>query len=221
VINWSERVANPDALGQAEKQLWQGLEPKIKELFNELKRNGKVETVYSPSECVHLSGVLEKLDATSRIHNTMLHISDSQQKIKSFLEGNKQFGIDEPISTGIYINAALLVDIFSTELFKLPVLFHLKGLSHEVSRFSVTMKDNAPSAWQDLAPYVDNPFRNAIAHGTFAIRNKRVIVYKDAKLVPIEEMELHEFMMRLKRQNVLFHCLINVIAELQIAGWFT
>jgi hypothetical protein len=60
---------------------------------------------------------------------------------------------------------------------------------------------------------VDNDFRKAIGHGTFSIRGNKIVIHRDAKLVHVEEMDLARFMMRLKRQNVLFECLANVIVE--------
>lgn len=75
--------------------------------------------------------------------------------------------------------------------------------------------------WPSLKGYVDNDFRNALAHGTYGIVNKRIVLYKDANLVPVEEIELDEFMMRLKDQNVLFLCLINTLVTKKKAGFFT
>lgn len=220
---WAIRAANPDAFGESEKKLWNEVEPKIRALFEELKKNKRIETVYTPAEYRHLKSIFERVDLASRVHNVLIHIPDIPDRAQKFIDANRETGIDEPIYGEMYLQAALFLDLVNTELFKLLILFHIKGTSTDylVSKFPTTMQKFAPNSWKDLKRYVDNDFRNAIGHATFSVRNKKVVIYRDAKLVPLEAMDLAEFMMRLKRQNVLFQCLVNVIAELKRNSWFT
>jgi hypothetical protein len=220
MIDWTSRVANPEAMGESEKKLWQEVQPKIEALLEELKQNGRIENVYVAIETDHLVSVMEKLDRASSVNNFVLHVHDNYERAKTFLHENQKFGMDEQIFLTVFLQAGLLVDMFSTELFKLLILFHLKNVSHDGARFSQTMNESAPNAWKLLRPYVDNDFRNAIAHGAFSVRNKKIVIYRDAKLVPSDEMELADFMIRLKRQNVLYHCLVCVLVDLKKRRWF-
>jgi hypothetical protein len=114
--------------------------------------------------------------------------------------------------------------ILSTELFKLRLLFHLKGVNHDVSKFVTTIRANAPATWPLLEPYVDGAFRNALAHGTYAIRGKKVVLFADAKLLPSSdknpEMTLDQFMFRVKECNVLYACLTSVLDDLTTKSFF-
>ena len=64
-------------------------------------------------------------------------------------------------------------------------------------------------------------FRNALAHGMFGLKGKNIILYKDAKFSILETLNLADFMVRSKRQNVLTICLFNVIARKKRHGFFT
>jgi hypothetical protein len=78
----------------------------------------------------------------------------------------------------------------------------------------------APKSWQKLMPELDNKFRNALSHGLWTIENKRIVLFEDAKLIPFEKLNLAQFMIRVKTQNVLFACLINVIHKKGKQGFF-
>ena len=41
------RVANPEAVGDVERKLWNEIEPPIRDVLDELKANGKIETLYT------------------------------------------------------------------------------------------------------------------------------------------------------------------------------
>lgn len=96
----------------------------------------------------------------------------------------------------------------------------MRSVSHDVSKFSTTMQIAAPKTWPQLKPFVDNPFRNALAHGTYATINDKIVLFKDAKLEESEKMEVSEFLTRTKKQNVLFLCLYNVMAARKNSGFF-
>jgi hypothetical protein len=60
---------------------------------------------------------------------------------------------------------------------------------------------------------VDNDFRNSLAHGTWAVINKKVVLFKDARLAPYERLNLSDFIIKAKKQNILYSCLVNTIIE--------
>ncbi len=220
------KVANPDALGEKEKQLWVKLEPLVQDLFNELKAAGKIESVFVPADMALLDPTLRKLDEFSIVHNVFIHLSDSESDFKEFLATNSKFGFTKVNIVSTYIIAAITVAVLSTELFKLLLLFMTKKIDPRVANFSRTMAQEAPKAWKNLGPFVDFPFRNALSHGTYAIVNKKIRLFENAKLETLEtdgkmeEMKLSDFMMRIKDQNVLYQVLVNVIAEKAEKGFF-
>jgi hypothetical protein len=226
--NWAQVVWNPDALGNKEKKLWAELEPKIRALLEELKENGHIETVLVKHEAEALRPVGDKFNEFAKLQNTMNHIFEAGVS-QRFLAANKEFGLTEPIVASIWESSNLLIALLCTELFKLLILFHLKrGLEQDVykiARFTDTMSKLAPNAWKELREYVDNDFRNSIAHGTFAFLRRGgksiVEIYRDATLTVLDSMELHEFMIRAKEQNVLFICGFAILYDLRKKGWFT
>ena len=213
------KVANPDALGEKEKELWVRIEPLVQELLSELKTAGKIESVFLSADMALLDVTLRKLDEFSMVHNMFIHLSDSELTFKEFLTTNSKFGFTETNTIATYIIAAITVAVLSTELFKLLLLFTTKDVDPRVANFSRTMAREAPQAWKNLEPFVDSPFRNALTHGTYAIVNKKIRLFENAKLETletdgkVEEMELSDFMMRIKDQNVLYQVLVNVVAE--------
>src|SRR2546422_8387592 len=196
------RVANPEALGEKEKELCVKLEPMVKEILDELKTAGKIESVFVRREMDLLSLTLHKLDEFSMVHNILIHLFDSPSRSMEFLAVNKKFGLNEANTISAYVMAATTMAALSTELFKLLLLFVTKDVDPSVANFGRTMEREAPTAWNSLQPFVDSPLRNALAHGTYAIVNKKIRLFKNAKLETLEtegvteEMELYEFMMR-------------------------
>lgn len=220
--SWEYKVANPDALGLGEKTLWKKIEPILNDVLDEIKSNGKIETIYTRAEMDRLSGPMGTLKETGMAHNVVLHLMDRpQEEWFKFLQVTEQFGLEESNVIRIYLTLAGAGTILSTELFKLLLLFHMRDVSYDISKFYSTMQACAPRTWPLLRPFVDNEFRNALAHGTYAMVNKKIVLYRDAKLSPVEEMELSEFMKRSKDQNVLFQCLVNVLAAKKRSGFFS
>lgn len=221
--SWEDKVANPEALGEAEKQLWKEIEPVLNDLLDELKANGKIETIYTFSESASLVKTLDKLDEIGYAQNTLLHIFRDDIP-KHFLNETAKFGFDENKLIYMYIACAVTVEVLNTELFKVRLLFHMKNVDSAVSHFNSTVRNAAPNSWIRLQPYLDNDFRNSLAHGTWAIIDKKIVLFKDAKLLPSDDpegaMTLDRFMMRIKNQNVLYLCLVNVLDSKMKSGFF-
>ncbi len=222
-IDWSSRVANVDAFGEREKELWNQIEPVLNDVLDELKRNGFIETIFVPKETDALWSCISKQDTFSHVSNVLLHLSD-REKASKFVKLNAQFGLDEQTVVAAYIMTILSLSVLKIELFKLFLLFHMKragGFSHRVSSFNATMKGCAPNSWPKLEPFVDNPLRNALAHGAYALVEQKIVLFDDARLEPLEELQLADIMMRTKDQDVLFQCLINAIQRKTKEGLFT
>lgn len=216
---WASRVSNPDALGEEEKKLWTEIKPILIELLDELKTNDKIEISFTADEKHHfMMTVKNNLEQASTNHNLLLHVFDNAKK---FFEVNSEFGLGENDVVNLYVEIAVLLCVLHTELFKILLLFHLKDVNHKASNFNSTMGQFAPKTWQKLKPYINNTFRNSLAHGTWAVENKKVVLFEDAKFIISETLSLDEFMIRTKKQNVLFVCLVNVLAEKHRKNFFT
>ncbi len=205
--DWIDRVVKPVALGEEGKQI----EAVLDTLLHELKTNSKIETVYTQTERDKLLSTLKTLDITGLAYNTMRSVF--KERAATFQDAMSKFDFDEKRLIHIYIALGVTIALLSTELFKLLLLFHMKDVDHNVSNFMNTVSKAAPRIWPKLQPFVDNNFRNALAHGTYAVMGKKVVLFKDAKLLPSEEMTLREFFSRIKNQSILYQCLINILNE--------
>ncbi len=125
-IDWSRRVANPEALGGREKKLWATIEPVLHRVLGELKHNDLIETVFVQKEVEVLWSCIVKQDAFTHVSNALLHLSDSKEKAIEFAKLNARFGLDEPTIVADYIMSTLSLSVLKTELFKLVLLFNLK-----------------------------------------------------------------------------------------------
>jgi len=216
-----DQVENPDAFGLSEKELWQRIEPILDELLDELKANGKIEISYTTSEVEHLNSILNNLNMISKNHNLLVHIADSIDKARRFVKVVSEFGFDDSSSSHLFVEVSALLLIQNFEFFKTALLFHLRNVDYRASRFDETMQSSAPNVWRKLKPILDNKFRNSLAHGTWAIENQKVVLFEDAKLVPFEKLALSDFMIRVKTQNVLYACLMNLIHKKRKDNFFS
>ena len=147
--------------------------------------------------------------------------TDSWEKVNSFSKALEGFGFNDVNYVYLLVELAVLLLITDTETFKTLLLFHLKDVSYKASDFVKTMKRFAPKSWTKLEPFINNKFRNSLAHGTWAIENNQIVLFENAKLVPFEKLELIDFLIRSREQNVLFACLSSVISEKIVNGFFS
>jgi hypothetical protein len=206
------QVQNPDALGQKEKELWLRIEPILNKLLEELKANGKIETYHTPSEVNHLIKIIENSNTISNNNNLLIHAHD-KDKASRFLNAMSEFGFNDLGLAHLYLEVGTLLLIQDFECFKILLLFHLKDVDFRVSNFYETMRKSAPNAWKKLKPELDNKFRNSLSHGLWAIENKEIVLFEDAKLVPFAKLSLAKFIIGVKTQNVLYACLMNVLTK--------
>jgi len=215
---WKNRVLNVDSLGEGEKALWSKIEPILNEVLDELKTNGKTETSFVKSQYDHLGSVLDNLNQVALNSNLLI---DAIGKQEEFVEANAKFGFDDPKLANLYVQLTVLQCVLNTELFKALLLFHLKEVNRKASSFNRTMAQFAPKSWEKLRSYVDNDFRNSLAHGTWSIENKVVVLFNDSEFIPYSKLDLADFVIRTKNQNVLFVCLENVLADRKRTDFFT
>ncbi len=212
-IDWTTKVANPEAIGEAEERQWIRLEPVLNQVLDELWEADKVETLFEQKEKAVLRLCIEKQDDFGRVYLLLLSLFDNKGKAEEFIQVTEKFGFIEPKVVLNFIALAITLTLLKTELFKLVLLFHLKVENKSVADFSRTMKDLAPKSWEKLKPFVDSPLRNALAHGTYTVQPGTITLFKNANLNSPEEMSFGDFIMKTKTQDVLLQCLINVLKD--------
>ena len=144
-VSWSEKAGNPEAFGEVEKTLYTEIEPILKNLLQELKDNKKIRTKYSQDNLDRLRGLVDRYKVASDVYNFALGIAKAPDIPPRFLKATAEFGMNEPTSVGIWLQAGLFADLVSTELPKIFILFHLKAVDFTVSNFSRTMDQHAPT----------------------------------------------------------------------------
>ena len=212
-IDWTTKVANPEAIGEAEKAQWSRVEPILIELLDELWESDKVETLFEQKEKAALRRCIEKQDDLGRLYNLLLSLSDTKDKFEEFVQAAGKFGFTEPIAVLNFVFVAISSTLLKTELFKLVLLFHLKVDNKSVASFPGIMEKVAPKSWDKLKPLVESPLRNALAHGTYAVQPGSLTIFKNAQLTQPEEMAFGDFIIKTKTQDVLLQCLINVLKD--------
>jgi hypothetical protein len=218
--DWADLAANPDAFGDKEKSLWLKVEPVLGELLDELKSNGKVETVLLPAETDDLGIAIRTQQNCAMNYNRLINASKSG----AFVDALAPFGFNQFSTADLFVQTAILLTILTSELFRTLLLFHTKGLNPKGSIGSMLNELKgvgfAPNAVTKLEDYVDVDFRNALAHGLVGTKDKKIVLYRNSKFEILEIMGLADFIMRSKTQSVLAQCLINLIVERKRAGFF-
>jgi len=217
---WKKWVSNPEAIGESEKTTWLELQNILIELLHELKNNGKAELNFTESEIYHLKKLLKNYNEMVSTFNKIMDTTDNLEIAKNFVQEIGKFGFNDTNYVYLLVELAVISIITDTESFKTLLLFHLKDVDYKVSEFVNTMKKNAPQSWKKLKPFVNNKFRNLLAHGCWAMENDQVVLFENAKLVPIMKLDYVEFLLKVKEQSLLFGCLVSVISEKIEKGFF-
>jgi hypothetical protein len=228
---WKDVIQNPEvALGPKEIELWKKIEHILSELLEEVKEKGKHKISFDPIEEIHLKNVMDNLVEINKNRNKVDKLLESKEILDRFLAGGSEFGFDEITLVNLRVQLEAYICVLSTECFKLLLLYHLREVDPRVSNFPITMNSVAPSSWKKLKQYVDSDFRNTLAHGTWTmewtVRNGKpvpsVVLFKDAELVPYKEpLNLFDFMVEVKKQNILCSCLKSLIQKRRKARFFT
>jgi hypothetical protein len=218
---WKKWVTNPEEIAESEKIVWIELQQIISDILTELKSKNKIETNFAPSELVHFKKMMNTRNNIADNFGKIADTTDSWEKVKDFIDEIKKFNFTDVNYIYIIVELSIMNIIMDSETFKTLLLFHLKDIrSHKSTEFTSTMKNFAPINYNRLEPYINNKFRNSLAHGTWAIENSQIVLFEDAKLVPFERLELLDFLLKVRRQNILISCLSSVISDKIKKGFF-
>jgi len=220
--DWERLVANPEAFGEAEKSLWKQIYPVLDKLLDELKANDRIETVYTKTDMDQLGVVLSNLDDCGRNYNKLMDSFEPRQKFERLMETAREFGITEEDWVKLFLEVSALSAVLPLEFFRTLLIFLMKDIDPKLGLGQLLneLENVAPTNGSKIRPFVESDFRNALAHGLFGIKNKKMVLYKNAKLELLDELDLADFIMKMKSQNVLSQCLVKCVADKVKKGFF-
>lgn len=199
-------------LGEADKRTRNQIDAVLSALMKELEEARHSETHFSYVQIGRLFDILRKVRDTAVIYNFFIDIFGDEAKKDKFLGAVREFGIGSPELIQMYLATYATACILSTELFKLILLFQIRGVS-KVSDFNSIVSRLAPHNWTALEAFVDNKFRNALAHGMYTVEKGEAVLYKNTALEVYRRMTVQEFVMEVKNQNILFWSMLLQFLE--------
>ena len=219
---WKKWVTNPDTLIESEKIVWMELQGIISDLLNELKAKNKIENNFTPSELTHLKKMLKNRNYISENFEKIANTTDSWEINTNFVNAIKKFDFTEENYVYMLVELSIMNLINDSETLKTLLLFHLKDIEgYKATDFTAAMKKFAPFNYKRLEPYINSKFRNSLAHGTWAIENNQIVLFEDAELIPFERLEVLDFLLKVRKQNVVFGCISSVISDKIEKGFFS
>lgn len=190
-------------LGETDKGRKNSIDRALDELMHELEKKKQLDTTFSASRIGLLFDILRKVRDVALPYNFFIEMFSDENAKRKMLSAVQEFGIGEPEFIQWYLATYATACVLSTELFKLLVLFQIKG-RHKVSAFSRVVPNLAPNSWRKLERFVNNEFRNGLAHGMYIVENGKAVLFDNSKLEVSKEMSFQDFIMEVKNQNILF-----------------
>jgi hypothetical protein len=219
---WKKWITNPDTLVESEKIVWIELQGIISDLLNELNTKNKIENNFTHSELIHFKKMLKNRNYISENFEKIANTTDSLEINANFVNAIKKFDFTDENYIYMLVELSIMNLINDNETIKTILLFILKDIKgYKATDFSRTMKEFAPLNYKRLEPYLNSKFRNSLAHGTWAIENNQIVLFEDAKLIPFERLEVLDFLLKVRKQNVVFGCIWSVISDRIEKGFFT
>jgi hypothetical protein len=192
-------------LGDVDKQRRSQIDMAINEMMRELRNRNQLKEFkeFTAAQFSCIFDILRKVRDLAVPYNSLIEIFGSEDKERRFLDTVRDFGLGRFELIQMYLAIYVTACILSTELFKLLVLFQVEG-AHRVSDFNRIIPRLAPDGWSHLEGFVNSEFRNALAHGLYIIEGDKVTIFKNTALDIHHVMVLHDFIMEVKNQNILF-----------------
>jgi len=210
-----------------EKELFEKAKAVFGELLDDFNAKGLLRKGIPHDQRQRLANMFNQSRQIGQALNAISKIFDSNDHVRSFADKNKADGIDEEVLTGVFLNQATGNLIYNIEtLFKTALIFFLQekqGLRKqmEVGRLIHAIKEISPSIGAKLEPLIDLELRNALAHGAFWFETGgQAYISLDSHLKSPKSMKFAEFMIRVKKQNIVAHAFIEVLVERVRQGYF-
>ena len=219
---WNKWIENPNTLVDSEKIVWLELQGIINDLLNELHTKNKIRKSFTPDELTHLKKMLKNRNYISENFEKIANTTDSLEINANFVGTIRKFNFTDINYVYMLVELSIMNLINDNETIKTVLLFHLKEIKgYKATDFATTMKEFAPINYKRLEPYLNSKFRNSLAHGTWAIENNQIVLFGDAKLIPFEKLEVIDFLLKVREQNVVLGCIWSVISDKIEKGFFS
>lgn len=206
-----------------EKELWDEAIAIYDELLDQLKSKNMIRFTTLPMDRKRLSAVWTNSSEIGKAYNDLFKIFTSNKTAKEFSEKS---GLSE--TTGVQILLTNLVGLTLIQyesVFKTSLLFFLEednGIRRKSTLAELLNKieNICPTTGLKLKKLIDTDLRNSLAHGTFWIENKTIVLADTSYLENIKKLSLAEFMIESKKINVIAHALVYTLDKKINEGFF-
>jgi len=206
-----------------EKKLWDEAITIYDELLDELKSKNMIRLITLPMDRIRLRAIWINSDEIGKAYNDLLKIFTSAKTAKEFSEKS---GLSETTVVHTFLTNLVGLTLIQYEsVFKTSLLFFLEednGIRRKSTLTELLNKIEkiCPTAGLKLKNLIDTDLRNSLAHGTFWIENKTIVLADTSYLENTKRLSLTEFMKESKRVNVIAHALVYVLGKKINEGFF-
>jgi len=197
-----------------EKKLWDEAITIYDELLDELKSKNMIRLITLPMDRIRLRAIWINSDEIGKAYNDLLKIFTSAKTANEFSEKS---GLSETTVVHTFLTNLVGLTLIQYEsVFKTSLLFFLEednGIRRKSTLTELLNKIEkiCPTAGPKLKNLIDTDLRNSLAHGTFWIENKTIVLADTSYLENTKRLSLTEFMIESKRVNVIAHALVYVL----------
>jgi hypothetical protein len=217
-LNREEYFFDLSRLPKAEQEYYEKITPIIEGLLIDLKKRNCLR-IPSREETAQLLKVLKDKDEMSLSLN-MIYRLFSQERLADFLEKTKGYFADASMSY-MLMSQLYLHFLTDVELFRVIFLFYLKRGKEEIFNDNMTLnpfltrlKKVSPRYAKLIEEELDVRLRNSLAHGIYRIEGATFFFYEHiGKLNNPTPLALDVLLTKWKKQHLMYHCLLQVIAE--------
>jgi hypothetical protein len=206
-----------------EEKLWDEAIIIYDELLDELKSKNMIRFMTLPMDRKRLSGIWTNSSEIGKAYNDLLKIFSSTKTAKEFSEKS---GLSETTVVQIFLTNLVGLTLIQYEsVFKASLLFFLEednGIRRKSTLTELLNKIEkiCPATGLKLKNLIDTDLRNSLAHGTFWIEDKTIVLADTSYLENTEKLSLTEFMIESKKVNVIAHALIYTLTKKINEGFF-
>lgn len=146
-------------------------------------------------------------------------MSDFEKSLRKYGSNRDEFAVS-------LVNQMIGAFIYEIEtIFRGTFLFFIKkeqGFKERMmlGPFLTQLEKVSPTNGKKLTPYIDRELRNILAHGSYWMGSGFIYTTEDWHLETVKPIELSEFMIRTKKQNIVSHSFITSLDEKIRANYF-
>jgi len=207
----------------AEKSLWDEAIRIYDELVDELKSKSMIRLATLSMDRRRLGEIWSNSSEIGKAYNDLLKIFTSNKTAKEFSDRS---GLPETTLVQTFLTNLVGLTLIQYEsVFKTSLLFFLEednGIRRKstLTELLTKIEKICPASGRKLKKLIDTDLRNSLAHGTFWIENKTIVLADTSYLENVKKLSLSEFIIESKKVNVIAHALIFVLVRKIGEGFF-